>query len=362
MIYDINPGNSSSRPGNFTKFNNKLYFEAADGEHGSELWEYDGINNPSLVYDINPGISISRTANFAVFDNKIYFAAVDENHGEELWVYNPEIQISGNISYFGTTNPLSGVELQFFNENNSYVNSTISDANGNYSIALPNGSYNISPLVALPVNNVNVVDALMISQAYVGTIQFSKFQQRIADVNSDGVMNIVDALIVNQLYVGLMEDFSQFGTPDWIIDKQSINIYENSVINFQMACAGDVNSSYFNSNLKSINADINDVCGLDINKNNNYRISQNYPNGIRVDETTTIKYYLPDMSFVDIKVYSILGEEVATLKNDIVNSGEHSIEFSPLQYQMKPGYYIYTFNAKGTSGNYSQTMKMLVIE
>ncbi|MBN2737921.1 MAG: dockerin type I repeat-containing protein [Spirochaetales bacterium] len=58
------------------------------------------------------------------------------------------------------------------------------------------------------VNNdrmVNIVDALLIAQYYVGSI--TEINEAAADVNRDNLVNIVDALLVAQVYVGLITDF-----------------------------------------------------------------------------------------------------------------------------------------------------------
>jgi len=39
--------------GSFKEFNGKLYFCASDGKHGYELWQYDGLNTPSMAYNIH---------------------------------------------------------------------------------------------------------------------------------------------------------------------------------------------------------------------------------------------------------------------------------------------------------------------
>ena len=53
---------------------------------------------------------------------------------------------------------------------------------------------------------INIVDALMIAQYYVG-LDPSGFNSAYADVNSDGSINIVDALMVAQYDVGLISSF-----------------------------------------------------------------------------------------------------------------------------------------------------------
>jgi len=55
-------------------------------------------------------------------------------------------------------------------------------------------------------STVNIVDALMISQYYVG-LEVDNFDVTLADTNCDGSVNIVDALLVAQYYVGLISGF-----------------------------------------------------------------------------------------------------------------------------------------------------------
>jgi hypothetical protein len=55
---------------------------------------------------------------------------------------------------------------------------------------------------------VNIIDALMIAQYYVG-LDPPGFNSTLADVNSDGVVNIVDALIVAQYDVELITTFPE---------------------------------------------------------------------------------------------------------------------------------------------------------
>jgi endoglucanase len=65
------------------------------------------------------------------------------------------------------------------------------------------------------VNNdsaVNIVDALLVAQEYVGLAP-SNFNPDVADVNCDNGINIVDALLIAQFYVGLITGFPCEGTP-----------------------------------------------------------------------------------------------------------------------------------------------------
>ena len=57
-----------------------------------------------------------------------------------------------------------------------------------------------------------------------------------------------------------------------------------------------------------------------------YRLNQNYPNPF--NPTTTISYTIPMTSNVSLKIFNVLGKEVATLVNETKNAGNYSINFN----------------------------------
>ena len=58
---------------------------------------------------------------------------------------------------------------------------------------------------------------------------------------------------------------------------------------------------------------------------NSYNLAQNYPNPF--NPTTTIQYSIPQRSNVTLKVYDVLGNEVATFVNEEKERGVYSVEF-----------------------------------
>jgi len=85
-----------------------------------------------------------------------------------------------------------------------------------------------------------------------------------------------------------------------------------------------------------------------------FELTQNYPNPF--NPITTIKYKLPELSVVKIKVYDILGRELNNLVNEEQNAGVYDIEFDGSE--LMSGIYIYQLRA----GNYIQTKKMVLIK
>jgi len=86
----------------------------------------------------------------------------------------------------------------------------------------------------------------------------------------------------------------------------------------------------------------------------NYSLSQNYPNPF--NPTTVIKFDIKYKGNVTLKVYSILGAEVATLVNEVKQSGSYEIEFDGTKYSSGVYYY------KMEVGDFADTKKMILIK
>jgi carboxyl-terminal processing protease len=95
----------------------------------------------------------------------------------------------------------------------------------------------------------------------------------------------------------------------------------------------------------------------DDERTSNIRIElqQNYPNPF--NPSTTIEFDLPKTSVVNLKIYNILGEEVATLVSDRLNAGNYSYEWSR-PAGMASGVYLYRLEA----GDYIETRKMVFMK
>ena len=85
-----------------------------------------------------------------------------------------------------------------------------------------------------------------------------------------------------------------------------------------------------------------------------YKLSQNYPNPF--NPTTVINYSLPNTSEVSLKVYDILGNEIAVLVNNSQTAGSYNVSFDASN--IPSGVYFYTLS----TGSYTQTRKMLLIK
>ncbi|MBK6913705.1 MAG: T9SS type A sorting domain-containing protein [Ignavibacteriales bacterium] len=84
-----------------------------------------------------------------------------------------------------------------------------------------------------------------------------------------------------------------------------------------------------------------------------FTLLQNYPNPF--NPSTTIKFQVPNSSFVNLKVYDILGRKVATLVNEEKPVGSYEVNFDASQ--LSSGIYFYKLQA----GSYVETKKMTLL-
>ena len=89
-------------------------------------------------------------------------------------------------------------------------------------------------------------------------------------------------------------------------------------------------------------------------KPNSFLLYQNYPNPF--NPNTTIKYNIPEQSFISIKLFDVLGREVRTLVNEEKAIGNYEVDFEA--FNLPSGIYIYRLQA----GDFIETKKMVLLK
>jgi len=89
-------------------------------------------------------------------------------------------------------------------------------------------------------------------------------------------------------------------------------------------------------------------------KINGYMLGQNYPNPF--NPTTKIGFTIPKAGHVTLKVYNMLGQEVATLVNSNMSAGTHTVDFKA--DNLNSGTYVYQLKAN----NVVITKKMMLVK
>jgi len=100
-----------------------------------------------------------------------------------------------------------------------------------------------------------------------------------------------------------------------------------------------------------INTDVNELNNIVIS---DFVLLQNYPNPL--NPSTKIQYQIPEINFVTLMVYDVLGNEIATLVNEEKPPGSYKVEFNA--EGLTSGIYFYQLSA----GNFIKTKKMILLK
>ena len=190
--------------------------------------------------------------------------------------------------------------------------------------------------------------------------------------------DLASSVLTNEDYVNFKlelvnaDNNTVAGTFDDItFTKQNVNDHES--ISYKVDCAGIAEGNYY---LRTV-VDANSSTGLSITNNQNdgnlldksyyteiyytgdarptvYELAQNFPNPF--NPSTTIRYQLPNDGIVTLKIYDILGSEVATLVNEEKAAGRYEVNFNASS--LASGVYIYKIQA----GGFINSKKMILLK
>jgi photosystem II stability/assembly factor-like uncharacterized protein len=99
---------------------------------------------------------------------------------------------------------------------------------------------------------------------------------------------------------------------------------------------------------------VSSVEDVDLVNPTEYILYQNYPNPF--NPSTVIEYYIPTTSFVQLKIYDILGSEIVSLASGVKTAGKHSVKFNA--EGLPSGIYLYRL----TSKNFTETKKLIFLK
>ncbi len=151
----------------------------------------------------------------------------------------------------------------------------------------------------------------------------------------------------------------------------SITVLDTVVTDTTLAVSKLNDKKFYTWSVKAVNgfgssalADVfkfNTGAPTDVAENDNsiptsFTLYQNYPNPF--NPSTVISYQLPVAGYVSLKVFDILGREIATLVNEFQNAGKHNSTFSIFNSKLTSGIYVYVLQ----SGSNVSNKKMMLIK
>ena len=289
---------------------NKVWIKQAGGN--------DDDGGRAIISDGSGKIFItgyfSQTANFGTFQltsllssNDVFIAALNSN-GNFIWVNQasgPSNEYPTSISY----NSSNGLSICGTTTGDFIVGNLNYSGNGTEDIFAVNYS----------------TDGNLVNVLHTGGIG----EERIYDIYLDDNNS---AYIVGLFYGSLVIDDSTI-TASTILSDLYI-----SKINF--------------NNISDINSDFSNVLLSD------YTLYQNFPNPF--NPTTKISWRSAVGNWHTLKVYDVLGNQIATLFDEYKPAGFHEVEFNPalISKNLATGIYFYQLSA----GKFVETKKMLYLK
>ena len=141
-----------------------------------------------------------------------------------------------------------------------------------------------------------------------------------------------------------------------LVNRTVLNIYQPKIA---VDSKFSIGTTHFEKTMKFHlvgTTGVNDEAGLP----DRFSLAQNFPNpfnpGTRIKYTIAASIDGTGKQLVTLKVYNILGKEVATLVNEEKQAGGYEIGFDATN--LPSGVYFYTLN----TGSYSQTRKMMLLK
>ena len=160
--------------------------------------------------------------------------------------------------------------------------------------------------------------------------------------------------INNEVYIALKRDFTKIWKVS--IGNETIETYAgfNQYTQIPITAAGISSTELLN--FTSVQSDINSLP-------EKFALYQNYPNPF--NPTTTINYSIPFVEtrhasslHVELKVYNILGNEVAELVNEYKQPGKYTVQLSAFDFRLSSGIYFYRLRA----GTFIDTKKFVLLK
>lgn len=213
------------------------------------------------------------------------------------------------------------------------------------------------------INGIDTIPSFTFIQDTTTNLFFSAggVTQDIGDYNMDGYNDFIMSPAGYQVFV------LHFGTPyPNNINRYGARGYSNGGDVFPRKCVnmGDQTNDSVNDIAVIGGGYVLMLYGQDITTDlerinegpKNFNLLQNYPNPF--NPSTSIQYAIENKQQITLKVYDILGKEIATLVNKEQEAGVYEINFNAEDYNLSSGVYFYKLKMEGDE----MTRKMMLLK
>jgi hypothetical protein len=330
--------------GNNIGWGNDYHFRIASREGGLVTWGSGGQDGGEYFFD-GGTIVTNEWYHFAYVVNRSNMSAYINGELVNSWSGNPPYMVSGYKTYLGWANP-AGV--------NVYTDGVVDEVR--------------IWSVARTQKEIQQFMHQQLTGTEPGLSAYWQFNEGTGDITFDKTINSNQG----SLFGGVSWINSTAPLqPGWLfINSDSGNCSAHSSMDIEMlfdATELDSGDYYASIIIKSSDPFTPSVVvpihlivstSVNIEEEQNipivFKLTQNYPNPF--NPSTTIKYSIPELSRVTLKVFNVLGEEVTTLVNEEEIAGNYSIEFNASS--LPSGVYFYRLQA----GDFTSVRKMILLK
>lgn len=293
---------------------------------GGNNWDFTSLQSgtATLTTSVDPSAT-PHISEFPGADISLYAMGIYNGEQAELWQYS---QLNGSFDYMGSAIVLASQPGDLF---------TIKDN--------PPSQDAVFPLTY----NTHWTQTFTETSAYNGTPLFSSTFSIDVTVDAYGTMTLPGGTSVNALRTRYVETEGSNTTVDYnfySLEGALVSLYASSS---NPPVSGDISIDGYSWNLP-ITSDVEQIDNLP----QEFSLSQNYPNPF--NPSTTINFSIPQSSFVTLKIYNSLGQEVETLVADELGAGSYKFDWNA--ESLTSGIYFY----KLQSGNFIETKKMTLLK
>jgi hypothetical protein len=293
---------------------------------GGNNWDFTGLQSSETfnMLSVNPATT-PHIGEFAGANISTYTQGEFGGFPAEMWSY---LSVNGTLSNIGqaiTSNSLPG-DLILIKNNPASIE------------------------IQLPMTyNTAWTQSYTMTQYYNGTPLTSSSVSTNVSVDAYGTMTMPGGASFEVLRIRESTTVSGTTSVNYsFLAKNGANVTV-SAVDENPPTSGVIDIDWYDWNTP-FSTDVEQISGLP----QDFSLSQNYPNPF--NPSTKIEYSIPEASFVQLKVYDILGNEVAELVNEEQSAGTYRVDFSGVD--LASGMYI----AKLQAGSYYKTIKMSLLK
>ncbi len=324
-------------------------------------WLTDEPSSSVVEYGTTISYGMNASASGNVVNHSVALSGLVANTTYYFRVRSSDA--SGNISYSNGHSFITGISASYAPTNATILSGTLSSGTVS-NLATNNGAY-YAVLGGSATPSVSWYGSVTISQSAANVIRLTvTYDGKASKANTQQVLNLYN-----------------WGTSSWTqIDSRTIATSDVTVtvgpnspaafisaegeIRLLVTCHGPGpartgSGDFMQFTVESAGAaltrsDGGELPSLTTRPVDRFELLQNFPNPF--NPSTTITYAVPDAQHVSLKVFDLLGREVATLVDDVVPAGRHQAVFDARDFAS--GSYIYRLAA----GGFVQINRMILMK